>query len=325
MGIEGLNEFLRKQVPQAILTLPSSRFKNQYIAIDGNNFCFTHFYVSQKRIIDSTPVHITEPDREAILKLWLEAGANFNRMLTDLEITPIWVFDGVHASEKSKTRQERTQVKEENLQKVRELKDSMKDLHPLQITGDQIQELRNLMKRITRISGSEDQRFKERLQKDGYRVLIAPGEGEKLCSMLCRDGLVSAAYSTDSDTLAYGCPITISEIDRHICQVTLLSEVLYGLQLTQEKLTDMCILLGNDYNTRIPQFGPVKIYKYIQTGTLDELTPEKLAEIFPKRNREELETQLNELKIEFCRQEFAYQASPEADWKPERVYRLINL
>jgi flap endonuclease-1 len=92
----------------------------------------------------------------------------------------------------------------------------------------------------------------------GYPLLQASGEAEELCAKLCRDGLVKAVYSTDTDNLVRRCPILITKIRWDEDQETQIAETYRYHPLIHQRLglnyiqfIDFCIMMGCDYNKRV--------------------------------------------------------------------------
>ena len=108
----------------------------------------------------------------------------------------------------------------------------------------------------------------------GYDCRIAKFEAEALCSKLCKDKLVDAVITEDSDVFAYCCPTVILRhgSTTHQCTVVDMSNILSSLELSQEEFVELCVLFGNDFNERIPRIGPVKSLKLLKTHeTLEQV------------------------------------------------------
>lgn len=135
----------------------------------------------------------------------------------------------------------------------------------------------------------------------GVPVIEAPDEGERFASALTRGGFADAVMSTDSDTIPHGAPMSIRSISlgmegtvdlKHAtCEVLELENVLASFPTrTQAELVDLCILLGNDFNTHLPGIGPVRAIAMLASGLKK---PEKTSDEDWKN-----------LNIEWCRRFF---------------------
>jgi 5'-3' exonuclease len=124
--------------------------------------------------------------------------------------------------------------------------------------------------------------------------------------MLCLEGKVDAVYSSDSDNLAYGCPRVIvgppmmmfdqvSKEYQHQVTSIEIADVLQAMQISYPMFLDFCIMCGCDYNTNIPNVGPVKALKLITTHESIDAIPE--------------EYDRSTLCYERCREMFTYNPS----------------
>src|SRR5438552_2533958 len=121
MGIKGLAEFLRKQVPDAFFDLPLSALRGKRIAIDAHGYLYTILAVARKRVIKRTDVLLERPNEAAIRAEWFEAALNFILGWLANEVTPIFCFDGEPRPEKLETRAKRQSGREKHATRVAEL------------------------------------------------------------------------------------------------------------------------------------------------------------------------------------------------------------
>lgn len=114
----------------------------------------------------------------------------------------------------------------------------------------------------------------------GVVVLEAPDEGERLCALLARKGVVDYVLSTDSDVLAFGATRLLRSTDAFdgfagSAECYELAGVLHALDMTYPQFVDFCILLGTDFNSTIPGVGEVRARKLHRDlgGCLDTPMP----------------------------------------------------
>ena len=88
-------------------------------------------------------------------------------------------------------------------------------------------------------------------------------EAEKLCAMLCKAGVTDAVYSTDSDSIPLGTPVIIRKFENHEVEIYLNKEIREYLKLTQDRILDLSILLGGDFNERTDRRGPVRAMQLV--------------------------------------------------------------
>lgn len=93
------------------------------------------------------------------------------------------------------------------------------------------------------------------LEKNGFIVKTAKYEAEALCSLLCKNTIVDAVITEDSDVLMYGCPMVIRNYKKENEKVVIFEEILNSLHITEHQFTDMCIMMGTDFNENIPNHG----------------------------------------------------------------------
>src|SRR3990167_1733016 len=283
MGIKNLGAFLREKCPGAIGVISIKHFKGMKIAIDTFGWMYTNMAVVQKKVINSTNILVEEPDRREILKNWLSAALEFAALLTSNEITPVFVFDGEAPIEKAETKESRKNDKKALLDKIAGLKSGTTEKDPLLINEGTVAELKKLMSQVINIGSREIEAFKTVMDSVGIPIVQAKHEGEQLCSMLCREGKVSAVFSADTDNLVYGCPVLLngfadeysySSTGERVRQFNCISHkmVLDMLSLNSSEFVDLCIMAGCDYNTNIYRIGAVTAYKMIQThGNIDNI------------------------------------------------------
>lgn len=95
----------------------------------------------------------------------------------------------------------------------------------------------------------------------GLPYIQANGEAETVCCYLAMNGEVDAVLTEDTDVLAYGVPVFLSNYDtkEKTFRMIEIKDVLTHLQLTQSQFLDMCIMCRCDYNKLgITENGEIK-------------------------------------------------------------------
>ena len=135
----------------------------------------------------------------------------------------------------------------------------------------------------------------------GIPWIQAIDEGERLCCMLYFDNYVDAVFSTDTDTLVYGCDKVINSFrletrgtDRFMPFYDF-NGILTALGFTHEQFVDFCILCGTDFNDGIDKIGPVKAWDLIK----EYKALNKLPNVYKK-----IPLTLETLNIEECKRIF---------------------
>jgi len=327
MGIKGLNSFLKKKCPESYTTLSCSWFSGKRIAIDSNNLLFKLMARAHKEIVTKTDVSVMELDRDKIVRKWLYHVKNFVIELIRVGATPIFVFDGEYIAEKSKTQTKRRQNKQKQIDEMNALKEKILQIDELERTPAMIMELRKKMQNLGYITSEDKYRIQSILSSIGIPVLTAKGEGEELCAMLCIEGKVDAAYSKDTDMIALGCPLTITDT-AGICyneytrrleesfECVLFNPILSSLQMEYEEFLDLCIMSGCDFNDNIPHVGIGKSFKILKECKSIDNLPDNLHVRATcvrhdncKRISEEYEDQTECLNHNKCREIFKQSSS----------------
>jgi len=289
MGISNLNPYLKKECPEAFKDIPYSYFKGKRIAVDSDNILRKLMSRAHKEVVNVTNVCAEEPDRKLILERWF--GHVRDEILKFLKygITLIFVFDGAYIDEKSDTQLKRRAEKEKRVKEATELKAKIMQLDELERTPQMITELRKKMHHLGTIKPDEKKLISDILSQIGFPVLYATGEGEKLCVMLAIEGKVSAVYSKDSDIVAMGCPLSLSEeagwvynSEAHKTELalkcTLFKPILQKLNMEYSTFLDLCIMSGCDFNSNIYRIGVSKSAKLLaEYKSIDNL-PESYTE-----------------------------------------------
>lgn len=100
------------------------------------------------------------------------------------------------------------------------------------------------------------------------KVLVAPHDAEEyIAAHMTADDV---AVTIDSDALAFGCPHIVQYLGKPNETWISLHDVLAGLELTQDQFRTLCVVLGNDFSSRIRGVGPVTCLHAIRTLSLEQ-------------------------------------------------------
>jgi 5'-3' exonuclease len=270
MGIHNLNKILKKECGDMFETVSLKKYAYKKIAID------TSLYMYKYKVIFNDG--------------WLRAFTNLVCCLRKNDVHPIFIFDSKAPIEKLEEQQNRRKEREKLKTKLQNIE------HDYQIYKDDgkvselLQEISSSDKKhpqlliknifnensiINKINTLRNQTIS--IDKEDFTTLKklltvmkipfydATSEAEGTCSYLNIKNKVSAVLTEDTDVLAYGAPVFLSNLNTHnetFTQVKI-KDLLNGLELTQPQFTDMCIMCGTDYNKNIPKVGPIKSYGLI--------------------------------------------------------------
>ncbi len=195
--------------------------------------------------------------------------------LLEIDVTPIFVFDGtpsqLKADEIAARRAQRAD-REEQLQEARE-------------TGDPA-EIARLESQTQRLTDPILKTSRELLSTLDIPTVDAPAEGEAQAAYMAQQPEVDAVGSEDYDALLFGAPVTYRDltsdgpIERMELQTTLTQ---HGI--SREQLIDIGLLCGTDFNEGVHGFGPKTALTAIKEhGSLDAVLLERSATI-PQADR----------------------------------------
>jgi len=125
---------------------------------------------------------------------------------------------------------------------------------------------------------------KELLNYLGCPVVQAPSEGEAQCAFMAKKGDVWAAASQDYDSLMFGAPklvrnLTISRYRKLPKggkakvrpELLMLKDFLQKYKITQSQLVALCMLIGTDFNEKVPKIGPKNAVKLVKGKKPEEI------------------------------------------------------
>ena len=236
--------------------------RGRHIAVDAYNTIYQ--FLSIIRQPDGSPLTDTQGRITSHLSGILYRTVN----LIESGISPSFVFDGVPHELKTDTimeRRARRDKAEREWEDAKEEGDVKKAFSKAQQTSRMTPE----------IKGSS----RELLTYLGLPVIDAPSDGEAQAAYMCGKGDVWASASQDFDSILFGAPTLIRNMTitgrRKIpgrdqykdVKIELINcdEFLSELGITREKLVDVCILMGTDFNRGISGIGPKKGLKLIKT------------------------------------------------------------
>lgn len=258
MGVD-----LRSIIPkEAIEEIELTSLKDKVIAIDGYNALYQ--FLSIIRQPDGSPL------RDSKGRITSHLSGLFYRTINFLEfqIKVVYVFDGKPPELKEIEILTRKQRKEEAAKKYEEAL-RLGDIKSARIYAQQTAQLTENMVNEA----------KTLLDALGVPWVQAPSEGEAQSAYMVQKGDAWAAGSQDYDSLLFGSPrllrnLTISgkrKLPRKDVYVEVKPEIIHlnklldQLKITREKLIEIGILIGTDYNPDgIEGIGPKTALKLVK-------------------------------------------------------------
>ena len=223
---------------------------------------------------------------------------NLISKLKQFAIIPILVFDGRPQPEKNFTLNQRKQKKIGNKSKIIKLEQSISDIDSDYLTSslDSINpesdddsynensqkkeyidlefkkkeikdEIKKLKKRCIEIKYNHIVEIKEMLNILNIKYIHLPNyEADLVCSELVKYGIADFTMTNDMDLLALGCPKNIRGFnfkDNNVVEYDT-KNICESLEITQEQLTDLCIMFKTDYNYRISSMNNDEIFELLK-------------------------------------------------------------
>ena len=240
MGVRFLNTLIKRAAPRALNYVSLSQYAGKTIAIDTS--IYIHKYLASNSLMESMYFMISQ--------------------FKYLNITPVFIFDGVAPAEKKGVLNARASVRENALERYNRLDellhkpevvhaDDASDTAAVFCEGpDQIRrQMQSLKRRFIRVSNFELNELKRLMREFGVQYIESDGESDLLCAYLVKCGFAQVCMSDDMDMFLYGCPVVLRHVNIwHSTGVEYtLSTILRDSGISLHGFRMVCILSGTDY------------------------------------------------------------------------------
>jgi hypothetical protein len=270
MGINGLMAYLREKHPGV--------FKGPQ-KIHGTAYIDTPLIVMSCGMIALSSNATIDPYELVVGKLQNTAQLLFDAGATEL----VYVFDGPTRPEKVNTcikRQDtmkRAETKRQQVTLVTEEIDEEINLEPTESPSTyslfDFATVESDLYIATMIACGKDTGMlkdlsifaRNHLIKNNVVVVQASHDSESFIALNVEDGDVGV--TCDSDALPFGCSLVVQNIGTPKETWIYLDDVLRALDMNLDTFRRFCIMLGTDFNPRLPKCGPVKAEKCIRSFT----------------------------------------------------------
>jgi flap endonuclease-1 len=254
MGIKNLQKLILEYAPNAINKTTYNNYKNKIIAVDTSILIYQYVIAIRNNGIDleTSDGRITSHIHGIISK-----ALN----LLEINIKPIFVFDGKPPKLKSYTLKIRKKNRKKALEKMENEKDENEKIklfkRSVVVTSEQLNECKNILRLM------------------GLPVIESLEEADSTCANLVKNNLAYATASEDMDILTFGSKklvrnLTSKKNKNKIMEISL-DKILEDLDVTYEQFIDICILLGCDYSDTIKGIGYKRAYNLIKKyGSIEE-------------------------------------------------------
>lgn len=241
--------------------LELSELKNKVIAIDAHNILYQ--FLSSIRGPDGRPLINTEGQVTSHLAGLLYRTSN----LVEAGMKLVFVFDGPPHP-----------LKKATLDKRREIRTQAKVEMEKAIEAGDFERARSMGARAVSLNSDMIAEAKEAMHHLGFPVIVGKQEGEAQAAWMVQHGLAYAAVTQDYDALLFGSPIVVRnlavtgkrKLPYRNAYINIepekvdLHAVLKELNLTRQQLIWIGMLIGTDFNEKIPLVGPKKALKAVE-------------------------------------------------------------
>ncbi len=254
--------------------------KGKEIAVDAFNTLYQ--FLSIIRQPDGTPLM----DRKGRVTSHLSGMFYRNVNLLEQGILPVYVFDGKSPELKDEEKRRRREIRERAKKEWEKAKEE-----------GRIEDARKAAQASSRLTGAMVEESKQLLEALGIPFIQAPSEGEALAAQMARERIVWASASQDNDSLLYNCPRMIKNLSvsgrRRVSRAKTFKTIspelidldlnLKLLGISREQLIDIAMLVGTDYNDKVPGVGQKTALKLISKhGSIEAIIKDGVKEIdFP--------------------------------------------
>ena len=229
MGIKNLNRFLRDNCSKKAITKKHlSYFKNKTVVIDTSIYLYK--FASEGSLMESMYLFIS--------------------VLKSYRITPLFIFDGKPPPEKNELLRQRKLEKKDAEQKYNALQAKLQSTNDNEESKEIIQEMDNLKRQMVKIRDEDIKNVKRLMDAYGVIYYDAPGEADRLCAYLLKNGKAWGCISDDMDMFLYGCKYVIRNVSlmNHTAIYYDTDKILSELDMTENRFCEIMVLSGTDYN-----------------------------------------------------------------------------
>ena len=252
MGVRFLNTLIKRMAPHALKYVSLSQYSGKTIVIDTS--IYIHKYLASNSLMESMYFMISQ--------------------FKHLNITPVFIFDGVAPAEKKGVLNARASVRENALEQYNRLDTLLHKSDIVDATSvptstsstataaysvdcgcecpEQIRRrMQSLKRRFMRISNFELNELKRLMREFGVEYIESDGESDLLCAYLVKCGFAQVCMSDDMDLFLYGCPVVLRHVNIwHSTGVEYtLDTILRDMAVSLHGFQMVCILSGTDYTS----------------------------------------------------------------------------
>jgi len=245
MGIKNLMQIIKRYSPAAIEYHKINEYENKIIGIDANLMIYKMIFAIRLNGYDIMNKDIIVTHIHSLL-LKLKGLIKYN-------ITPVFVFDGMHPKIKSQVIEQR-----------KEFQNFMQQKYYKAVTQDEKKKY-YFMK--SKISFEEIKECMEIIKMFGFTIVESPEEADSQLAELSKNNKVDYIVTDDMDILVFGGNKILKNFtvsDKKKIQEIDLNTLKKNTQMNQSQIIDLAILLGCDYCPSVKGVGTIGAYNLMQ-------------------------------------------------------------
>jgi hypothetical protein len=225
MGIKHLNQFVKKECPDAIRNIAFAELAGKVVVVDASIYMYR--FLADQALLENMYTMVS--------------------LLQMHGIVPVFVFDGKPPDEKRNLLNKRKHLKRAAEIKYNDVKVQL-ELSCCR-HEDATSRLKTLRRRFVRACDADFERVKTLLQALGVNYIVAHGEADALCAQMVLKRNAHACMSDDTDMFVYGCPRVLRHLNLMDETVTMydMSKILKLLGITMTEFRQICVVSGTDY------------------------------------------------------------------------------
>lgn len=257
MGIKNLMQIIKRYSPQAIEYHKINEYQNKIIGIDANLMIYKMIFAIRLNGYDLMNKDIIVTHIHSLL-LKLKGMIKYN-------ITPVFVFDGMHPKIKSQVIEQR-----------KEFQNFMQQKYYKAVTQDEKKKYYFMKSGITY---EEIKECMEIIKFFGFTIVESPEEADSQLAELIKHDKIDYIVTDDMDILVFGGNKILKNFtvsDKKKIQEINLDIMKKEVKLNQTQIIDLSILLGCDYCPSVKGVGTIGAYKLMQEyGDLEKIIKHK--------------------------------------------------
>lgn len=250
MGIVKLHSFIRDRCKECIEKIEIKSIKGKTVAVDVSQFMY-RFKKNGRLILDMF---------------------SMCSLFRKHDINAIFVFDGTPPEEKQDTILDRKTKRNDSLDKYNHLKMFM-DEGIVPSNPYILNKLKQLYDSTIHITKNEYDEVRRLFDAYGMKYIVATGEADNTCAYMCKNDIVYAVISDDTDMFALGCPRIIRYLSLLYETIHLyhINNIYKKLDLSESQFRWLCSISMNDYNCKTNSTQPSSTRKSFGQNYMNDL------------------------------------------------------